>query len=128
MLMLQEIYEEFKDRAQFYIVYLKEIHPSDGWYIGGDEISLTHKNTTTMEQRQAYVSDMKEYSPFLTIPFLIDLMDDNFNFGYDAVPERLFVLENNKFQYVGGYGPFDFLPEQLKAFLTKKFSTENPSI
>eukprot|EP01133_Synstelium_polycarpum_P012155 gene12155-14223_t len=64
----------------------------------------------------------------ICVPFLVDLMDDNFNAGYDAVPERLFVIENNKFSYVGGCGPFQFLPEELKEYLTNRFkpTLENP--
>lgn len=32
-------------------------------------------------------------------------MDNNAEKEYESWPERLFVLKNNKFVYVGGFGP-----------------------
>ncbi|EGC28911.1 hypothetical protein DICPUDRAFT_43625 [Dictyostelium purpureum] len=110
--------------ADCYIVYMKEIHPADEWYIGGDKISLCYKQPTTMQQRLEIVKALKEYAPFVTIPFLVDLMDNNFNKVYDAVPERLFILENKQFKYVGGPGPFGFVPEEVREYLTKRFKPE----
>ncbi|KAN0015443.1 hypothetical protein ACTFIU_008174 [Dictyostelium citrinum] len=119
--MFQDIFVDFKEWVDIYIVYLKEIHPADEWYIGGDEISLCYRQPKSMEERRAIVKDLKEYAPFCTIPFLIDKMDNNFNKVYDAVPERLYVLEDKKFKYVGGPGPFGFIPEELREFLTKRY-------
>ena len=30
---LDEIYMEYRDRVEFYLVYIQEIHPSDGWQV-----------------------------------------------------------------------------------------------
>ncbi|KAM9981276.1 hypothetical protein ACTFIY_003596 [Dictyostelium cf. discoideum] len=119
--MFQDIFVDFKEWVDIYIVYLKEIHPADEWYIGGDEISLCYRQPKSMEERRAIIKDLKEYAPFCTIPFLIDKMENNFNKVYDAVPERLYVLEDKKFKYVGGPGPFGFIPEELREFLTKRY-------
>ncbi|GAM25747.1 hypothetical protein SAMD00019534_089220 [Acytostelium subglobosum LB1] len=124
MPLFQEIYEEFKGfDIDFYIVYLAEMHPADGWVIGGDSISTCYKQPKTMEERLTIVKALQEYSPNVTIPYLVDLIDDNFNQVYDAVPERLYVLENNKFSYVGGPGPFQFIPEELREYLTKRYKS-----
>ncbi|EFA74534.1 thyroxine 5'-deiodinase [Heterostelium album PN500] len=111
---------EFAEYCQFYILYLAEMHPVDGWVIGGDEISTCYKQPKTMKERLNIVKALQEYSP-VTIPYLVDLIDNGFNAKYDAIPERLFVLENKKFSYVGGPGPFKFIPEELKEYLTKRF-------
>jgi len=126
--MLQGIMDQFKQYVDCYIVYLKEIHPADEWYIGGDEVSTCFKQPTSMQQRVKIVEALQEYAPFVKVPFLVDLMDNNFNVGFDAVPERLYVIENNKFSYIGGPGPFHFIPEELVNYLDQRFpSASTPS-
>ncbi|EGG15861.1 thyroxine 5'-deiodinase [Cavenderia fasciculata] len=101
------------------------MHPSDEWYVGGDEISLCHKQPTNMRQRFQIIKNFKDYCNDLTVPILVDLMDNNFQAGYDAVPERIFVIENNKtFSYVGGPGPFEFFPEQVKEYLDNRYNQQ----
>eukprot|EP01132_Coremiostelium_polycephalum_P010085 gene10085-12370_t len=125
--MLEEIHLSFKDQVDFYIVYLKEIHPKDEWYIGGDSISTCYKQPKTMEERQNIVKAMQEYAPFLTVPILVDLMDNNFNIGYDAVPERLFVIEQEMFSYFSGPGPFHFKPEELRKYFINRYGIGSSS-
>lgn len=43
-----------------------------------------------------------------TAPLYIDLMDDNTASTYDALPERLYIIENGKIAYQGGPGPFEY--------------------
>jgi hypothetical protein len=28
---MEEIYERFRDRVEFFVVYVQEAHPTDGW-------------------------------------------------------------------------------------------------
>ncbi len=30
---MNEIYETYKDRVDFYLVYIREAHPTDGWQV-----------------------------------------------------------------------------------------------
>ena len=54
----------------------------------------------------------------LTVPVLIDGMDNEADIAYNGWPERLYVLSaDGKVAYQGGKGPYDFKPEELADFL-----------
>ncbi|EFA74533.1 thyroxine 5'-deiodinase [Heterostelium album PN500] len=118
--LIQAIANEFAEYCDFYIVYTAEVHTADGWIIGGDEISTAHKQPKTMKERLKIVEALQKFSP-VSIPYLVDLIDNNFNEKYDNTPLRLFVLENKKFSYVGGPGPFKSTPEELRDYLIDRF-------
>ena len=49
----------------------------------------------------------------LTMPVLVDGMDDAVSEAFSAWPERLYVAEpGGKLAYVGGPGPFAFEPDE----------------
>ena len=54
----------------------------------------------------------------LTMPVLVDGMDDAVSHAFAAWPERLYVAERGgRLAYVGGPGPFDFDPDAAEAVL-----------
>jgi type I thyroxine 5'-deiodinase len=51
----------------------------------------------------------------LTIPALVDSMDNAAERAYSAWPERLYIVgEDGRIAYVGGKGPFGFDPEEFE--------------
>ena len=53
-------------------------------------------------------------------------MDDRAKNLYAAWPERLYILdENGKVAYKGGMGPFNCHPEEVRAWLEKRFPQTN---
>ena len=56
------------------------------------------------------------------IPLGIDPMSDAANHLYGGWPERLYVIdESGKIVYKGGLGPFNYRPEEVRAWLEKRF-------
>jgi len=56
----------------------------------------------------------------LTIPILVDDMENNADRVYNGWPERLYVLSTaGCVVYQGGKGPYGFDPEALHDFLQK---------
>lgn len=54
----------------------------------------------------------------LTMPVLVDGMDDAVSDAFAAWPERLYVAERGgRLAYVGGPGPFEFDPDEAEAVL-----------
>jgi hypothetical protein len=54
----------------------------------------------------------------LTVPILVDDMNNSADIAFNGWPERLYVLsEDGKVAYQGGKGPYDFKPEELADFL-----------
>ena len=111
---------EYKGRAQFFIVYIKEAHPSDDWANRVNERLKYIKDPTTFFERfqvaNTCVSDLK-----VTIPCLVDDMENSTARAYKAWPDRLFVIgKDGKIAYSGGPGPNGFLPHEMEAALKKE--------
>jgi hypothetical protein len=54
----------------------------------------------------------------LTMPVLVDGMDDAVSHAFAAWPERLYVAEHGgRLAYVGGPGPFEFDPDAAESAL-----------
>lgn len=71
----------------------------------------------TLEEREGIAGDCIK-SMKLTIPFLIDDMDDTANKGYAAWPDRIYVVgKDGKVAYKAGQGPWGFKPNEAKAKL-----------
>ena len=56
----------------------------------------------------------------LTMPVLVDGMDDAVSEAFAAWPERIYVASSDaRLTYVGGPGPFEFDPDAAEAALTE---------
>ncbi len=104
------MYETYKDRVEFVLVYIREAHAIDSplpmeFGMIEDPISklerirLAKQCTTAMK---------------LSIPAVVDDMDDAVNLAYHGWPERLYLVnKEGSLTYVGGNGPFLFFPDEL---------------
>lgn len=107
---MQQMYETYRDIAEFRIVYIHEAHAADsGW---SNDLAKS-KNITehkTYGQRcstaQMLVDDKK-----LTIPTIIDGMDNATSEAYQAHPDRIYVVgKDGKLGVAGSRGPRGFEP------------------
>ena len=49
---VNEIYREFHDKADFYVVYIQEIHPTDGWQVPANvRDEVLYAQPTTADER-----------------------------------------------------------------------------
>jgi hypothetical protein len=56
------------------------------------------------------------------IPLLVDPIENPANAAYAAWPERLYIVdEQGRIVYKGGPGPFEFHPEEVEAWLSRRF-------
>ena len=54
----------------------------------------------------------------LTMPLLVDTIDDQVNRAYSGFPDRLYLIDRQgKVAYKGGRGPFAYKPRQLEQSL-----------
>src|SRR5712672_2125573 len=75
----------------------------------------------TLEQRVAIANDFVSRQKY-PLPFGIDDMNNAADLAYSAWPERLYVIdEHGQIAYAGGMGPFNYDPEEVRAWLTKRF-------
>jgi hypothetical protein len=107
---LNEIFEAFKDRMDFYCVYIQEAHPSDGWQVAKNlNDAVLHEQPRTIEER-AGLAEFCALQLDMRMPMLLDTMSNEVDTLYAALPERLYVLDSDgvvSFRSVVGSPGFD---------------------
>lgn len=109
---MEEIHRRFRGRAEVVFVYIAEAHATDEWQLPAnlDDDVLVAQHTT-LEERLAAARDGVQRLR-LTMPVLVDGMDDAVSEAFAAWPERLYVVERGgRIAYAGGPGPFEFDPD-----------------
>jgi predicted nucleic acid-binding protein len=108
---LNRIYQEFKDRVEFATVYLKEIHPTDGWQVQENEQdAVLFRQHQSMDER-VEVGQACMLKLALEPQALVDEMDDAVGRAYAAMPERLYLIgRDGRVAFKGGMGPMFFRP------------------
>jgi hypothetical protein len=115
--------ETYRGQAQFFVVYIKEAHPSDDWATRINKKLTYVKDPTTFFER-ARVANTCVTDLDISIPCLVDDMENTAAREYKGWPDRLYIVgKDGNIAYTGGPGPFGFLPaemeEALKAELAK---------
>ena len=85
-----------------------------------DEGVLLLQHTTLEERFTAAREGVERLG--LTMPVLVDDMDDAVSEAFAAWPERLYVADRGgRITFVGGPGPFEFDPDAAAAALVELF-------
>jgi hypothetical protein len=123
-----KIYNDYKDRADFLTVYVREAHPTDEWQMKSNvKEDVCYAQPKTLEQRVAIAQDFVERQKY-PLPFGIDDMNNAADLAYSAWPERLYVIdEHGHIAYAGGIGPFKYDPDEVRAWLSKRFGPATQS-
>lgn len=100
--------QKYKDAAQFFLIYIKEAHPSDDWAKPVGEDERYYEDPKSLSERSALaetcVTDLG-----LSIPALIDDMDNSTARAYKAWPDRLYVVgKDGRIAFQGAPGPGGF--------------------
>jgi iodothyronine deiodinase-like protein len=116
------MYDEYKYRADFLAVYIREAHPLDEWQMKSNvDENICYPQPKNFAQRVAIANDFVQRFHFL-LPIAVDTMADAADQIYAAWPERLYVIdESGKIVYRGGLGPFHYHPEEVRAWLAQRF-------
>ena len=115
--------QRYAGRADFLTVYIKEAHPEDEWQMESNvEEDVCYPQPKTTEQRLAIANDFVKRFRY-PVPLLVDPIDNPANQAYAGWPERFYVIdEQGKIVYKGEPGPFGFHPEEVEAWLEKRFA------
>jgi thiol-disulfide isomerase/thioredoxin len=115
---VEAVFERYKDRATFLMVYVREAHPTDGWKMESNaRFGVSVKQPTTNEERtEACALFRKKLNPAL--PIVVDEISDPVGNAYSGMPARLYVLDTKgKVAYKSGRGPFGFKPGEMEQAL-----------
>ena len=99
-------------------VYIAEAHAVDEWQLQANvDDGVLLRQHASLEERLAAAHEGSTRLG-LTMPVLVDDMDDAVSQAFAAWPERLYVAERGgRLADVGGPGPFEFDPDAAAAAL-----------
>jgi hypothetical protein len=115
---IEKLYERYQDRAKFFLIYVREAHPSDGWWmLSNQRVGVDLPQPTTDSERMSAAQSCRQHLD-LDIPLLVDTIDDLVGAAYSGMPNRLYLIDRNgNVAFKSGRGPFGFHPRQLEQAL-----------
>jgi peroxiredoxin len=115
---IEKLYERYKDRAKFFLIYVREAHPKDGWWmLSNQRVKIDLPQPTTNEERWEVAQTCQQHLD-LDLPFLVDTVDDRVGATWSGMPNRLYLIDRDgKIAFKNGRGPFGFKPRELEQAL-----------
>jgi hypothetical protein len=123
---LNRLYREYRDRVEFYVVYIQEAHPIDAWQVGDNLKDDVLVATTRTADERYQVAGVCITKLGIELPALIDEPDNRVERAYTAWPDRLYVIDRDGVvAHKSAAGPFGFKPAEVEAAL-KRILTATP--
>jgi hypothetical protein len=101
-------------------VYIREAHPADGWQMPANEKDgVVFDQAKNWGERKSVAQTCCQKLQ-LSMPCVVDTIDNTVDNLYAAWPERIFVVDRGgKIAYVGQQGPWGFKPEEAERALLR---------
>ncbi len=125
------IYKQFREDVQFLMIYVREAHPTDKWWLAetkfmrllsvmsNDYPSYDTKEPENIEERRVVATACRT-KLLEDMPVYVDNMDNKVDLTYVAWPTRVYFLgTDGKVKYDSGLGPYGLSPEDLEKEITK---------
>ena len=111
---LEELHDRHGADVAFFIVYIREAHPEDGWVLEDNrEEGIALVDPVSLSERAA-VADACAVRLQTRIPTLLDDVDDAVASAYGGWPDRLYLVgRDGRIAFQGGRGPDGFIPAEL---------------
>jgi hypothetical protein len=119
------MYQDYQGRAEFLFVYITEAHPSDEWQLDSNEDDEVVFTQPVAFSERYEVAEACSESLMLSMPCVVDDMDNSVDEAYAGWPERLYVVDvDGTIAFAGRRGPFGFEPDEVRAWLERNVPRE----
>ena len=121
---MEKLYWQFLDQVEFFAVYVQEAHPTDGWQTDSNvaEGVLLRQHQSFHEREEA--AQTCSIDLHISIPTLVEEMDNAIDEAYGAAPERLYLIgKDGNVYYHGGAGPHLFDLDELDEAIQRMGAT-----
>jgi len=128
---MERMYNQYKEIADFRMIYIREAHAADGPRPSGVGKTLGINEHKNYEDR-CQTAEMLINDRSLTMPMLIDDMNNSTNLAYQAHPDRVFLVRTDgRLAVAAERGPWGFEPglEAAEQWLSEfKKTGEQPEL
>jgi hypothetical protein len=112
---LESLRRQYGDRVAFFVVYIKEAHPEDGWVLECNRRAGVQVEDPTSGEERTSVAHACAVRMRLAMPVLVDRLDNAVASAYGGWPDRLYLIgRDGRVAFQGRQGPFGFKPEDLE--------------
>jgi type I thyroxine 5'-deiodinase len=112
------MYRRLGDEVAFFVVYIREAHPTDAWQLAVNEREGVVFASPRDFGEKAGVARTCVRQLGIELPALIDDFDGATEIAYTAWPDRMYVVDREgALAYKGRPGPFGFRPDEVEAAL-----------
>jgi Iodothyronine deiodinase len=117
---LNSLYEQYKDQAAFFLVYIREAHPVSAWQMAINvQENVVFNDPKTFEERTT-VAESCVRKLGIRIPALVDNLGDGVEAAYTGWPDRLYVIDRaGRVAYKSTPGPYGFTPKAIEESLRR---------
>ena len=112
------MYRRYRDRASFFVVYIREAHPSDLWQMGINvRENVVYESPQNVDER-ADLANICVRNLGIEFPAIVDSFDNATDLAYSGWPDRLYVIaRDGTVAYKSAPGPFGFQPDEMERVL-----------
>lgn len=112
---MEKMYRKYRNIAEFYIVYISEAHAADDKWPVPYAKELGIKEHKTYGER-CIVAGRLRADKKLTIPCLVDSIDNEIATIYKGWPDRVFLIrKDGRLGIAAARGPWGFEPAVIEA-------------
>jgi len=109
---LNEIYDTYRNDIDFFLIYIREAHPSDGWQTPQNLYDDVIFEAPDSDDERAKIAGVCQIAQDIKLPMLLDGIDNGIENKYVSAPIRLFVIDRDgTITFNGAPGPQGFDPE-----------------
>ena len=111
---LEELHDRHGGEVAFFVVYIREAHPEDGWVLEDNrDEGIALADPVSLDERAA-AAEACAVRLRTRIPILLDGVDDAVATAYGGWPDRLALVgRDGRVAFLGGPGPEGFKPAEL---------------
>jgi hypothetical protein len=121
---LESLCRRYGDRAQFFLVYVREAHAADGRQVPQNVRDGVIVNTPKTLQERAQAASGCVKTMKLGMPVLLDDMSNTVESAYGAWPSRACIVGGDgRFAYASLAGPNGVDPAEIERALASLVST-----
>ena len=115
---IEKFYNRYRDQAKIFLVYVREAHPQDGWWMNSNRrIGIDPKQPLTDDERFAVAQTCQKHLD-VDLPFLVDTINDAAGATYSGMPNRLYVIDTKgRIAFKNARGPFGFKLREMEQAL-----------
>ena len=115
------MWERYRGRVDFAVVYIREAHPEEGWVVQMNRDQDIAIQDPTSDDARNEVAATCALRLQIRMPVVVDKVDDEIARAYGALPDRLYLIaKGGRVAFRGDPGPFGFQPEALERAIEKE--------